>query len=181
VTGRWRLPPQAARAARLAGAAAGGALLAALSAGGIVLAAQRWLGLGANGRQHGAARPAVLPPRPRQEPPVFNVRGATGILLAAVTLFALGLMVVAGAEALSADHAAEGFEAAAPPPLPPQAELLEGYGWVDRSAGTVRLPIERAMQLLLERGLPTRPEGEQDGFRDAGLGGPNDANGGRGP
>lgn len=28
---------------------------------------------------------------------------------------------------------------------------LEGYAWVDRQAGTVRIPIERAMQLLAER------------------------------
>lgn len=31
---------------------------------------------------------------------------------------------------------------------------LNSYGWIDRSAGTVRIPIDRAMQLLLERGLP---------------------------
>lgn len=28
------------------------------------------------------------------------------------------------------------------------------YGWVNKEAGVVRLPIERAKQLLLERGLP---------------------------
>ena len=28
---------------------------------------------------------------------------------------------------------------------------LDGYAWVDRQAGTVRIPIERAMQLLAER------------------------------
>jgi hypothetical protein len=28
---------------------------------------------------------------------------------------------------------------------------LEGYGWVDRDAGTVRIPIDRAMSLLVER------------------------------
>lgn len=28
------------------------------------------------------------------------------------------------------------------------------YGWVDKDAGVVRLPIERAKALLLERGLP---------------------------
>jgi hypothetical protein len=28
---------------------------------------------------------------------------------------------------------------------------LEGYGWVDRDAGSVHIPIERAMQLLIER------------------------------
>ncbi|MGE0592205.1 MAG: hypothetical protein AB7G23_11860 [Vicinamibacterales bacterium] len=33
-------------------------------------------------------------------------------------------------------------------------EQLEGYGWVDREAGTVRIPIEEAMRLVVERGLP---------------------------
>ncbi len=33
---------------------------------------------------------------------------------------------------------------------------LNTYGWVDRSNGIVRIPIERAMQLLLQQGLPTR-------------------------
>lgn len=28
---------------------------------------------------------------------------------------------------------------------------LDGYGWVDRQAGTVHIPLDRAMQLLLER------------------------------
>jgi hypothetical protein len=31
---------------------------------------------------------------------------------------------------------------------------LNSYGWVDRNAGIARIPIDRAMQLLLERGLP---------------------------
>lgn len=31
---------------------------------------------------------------------------------------------------------------------------LTNYAWVDRSAGLVRVPIERAMELVLERGLP---------------------------
>lgn len=33
---------------------------------------------------------------------------------------------------------------------------LEEYGWVDQSAGVVRLPIERAMDVVAERGLPAR-------------------------
>src|SRR4029077_16193686 len=35
--------------------------------------------------------------------------------------------------------------------------LLHSYGWVDREAGTVRIPIERAIDLLEQRGLPSRP------------------------
>ncbi|MFZ0814904.1 MAG: hypothetical protein WAM78_05265 [Candidatus Sulfotelmatobacter sp.] len=38
-------------------------------------------------------------------------------------------------------------------------DLLDSYGWVDEKAGTVRIPIERAMDLLVERGLPVRPQG----------------------
>jgi hypothetical protein len=32
--------------------------------------------------------------------------------------------------------------------------VLTTYGWVDRNAGVARIPIERAMDLLVERGLP---------------------------
>jgi hypothetical protein len=38
-----------------------------------------------------------------------------------------------------------------------EAQGRSGYGWVDQNAGTVRLPIDRAKALILERGLPTRP------------------------
>jgi hypothetical protein len=37
-------------------------------------------------------------------------------------------------------------------------ELLGSYGWVDRNAGVVRIPIDAAMKLTLERGLPVRIE-----------------------
>ena len=37
-------------------------------------------------------------------------------------------------------------------------ELLGSYGWVDKNAGVVRIPIEAAMKLTLERGLPARQE-----------------------
>ena len=33
---------------------------------------------------------------------------------------------------------------------------LNSYGWVDRNAGTVRIPIDEAMRLTVERGLPSR-------------------------
>lgn len=38
-----------------------------------------------------------------------------------------------------------------------EREQLENYGWVDRNAGTVHIPIERAMELSLEKGFPVRP------------------------
>lgn len=51
----------------------------------------------------------------------------------------------------------------------PQADLagfaaaeekrLHSYGWVDQDAGIVHIPIERALELIAERGLPTRGPG----------------------
>jgi hypothetical protein len=38
-----------------------------------------------------------------------------------------------------------------------QEETLHSYGWVDRANGKVRIPIDRAMDLLVERPLPARP------------------------
>ena len=34
--------------------------------------------------------------------------------------------------------------------------VLDSYGWVDRRAGIVRIPIDRAMELMAQRGLPAR-------------------------
>ena len=44
--------------------------------------------------------------------------------------------------------------------VPPAGErqLLDGYGWVDKKAGTVRIPIAEAMRLTVERGLPSRAD-----------------------
>jgi hypothetical protein len=37
--------------------------------------------------------------------------------------------------------------------------VLQRYGWVDRAAGTVHIPIEQAMRLMIERNaLPSRPQ-----------------------
>jgi hypothetical protein len=48
-----------------------------------------------------------------------------------------------------------------PYPLAPRSklraeeeEILTTYGWVDKNRGVVRLPIDRAMELLVQRGLP---------------------------
>ncbi len=37
-----------------------------------------------------------------------------------------------------------------------EAALLGSYGWVDQKAGVVRIPIEEAMRLVAQRGLPVR-------------------------
>jgi len=35
-------------------------------------------------------------------------------------------------------------------------QILNSYGWVDRTNGVVRIPIDRAMDILAQRGLPAR-------------------------
>jgi hypothetical protein len=45
------------------------------------------------------------------------------------------------------------------------AALQGGYGWTDKAAGTVKIPIEDAMKLIADRGLPvtsTKPRTEVD-------------------
>jgi hypothetical protein len=37
---------------------------------------------------------------------------------------------------------------------------LETYGWVDPQNGIVRIPVDAAMQKILQQGLPSRPVGE---------------------
>lgn len=40
-------------------------------------------------------------------------------------------------------------------------EVLNTYGWVDRPAGVVRIPIEEAIRITAQRGLPSRQIKEQ--------------------
>jgi len=37
-----------------------------------------------------------------------------------------------------------------------QEELLNSYGWVDKAAGIGRIPIDRAIELTAQEGLPHR-------------------------
>ena len=41
-----------------------------------------------------------------------------------------------------------------------EERLLTTYEWVDKNAGTVRLPIARAIEVVAAQGLPYRHEGE---------------------
>jgi hypothetical protein len=101
------------------------------------------------------------------------------IILLAILLFLAGALIFLVAAGLMRFLAAKQFrqEAARPPAvksgalfprpgLEPQPavdlqklraaedERLDSYGWIDRSANVVRIPIDRAMQVLCERGLP---------------------------
>ena len=42
-----------------------------------------------------------------------------------------------------------------------QDQTLASYDWVDKDKGVVRIPIEKAMELLAQRGLPVLPPGAQ--------------------
>ncbi len=44
-----------------------------------------------------------------------------------------------------------------------QKNELETYGWIDQQKGVVRIPVEQAMTILVQRGLPkTRPATNAD-------------------
>ncbi len=50
-----------------------------------------------------------------------------------------------------------------------QKQILESYGWADQGTGKVRIPIDRAMDLILQRGLPVRAQSSVKGSTEAGA------------
>jgi len=62
-----------------------------------------------------------------------------------------------------------------------EQNLLERYGWMNRGAGIVHIPIEEAMRLTIERGLLTSAPAPETGARPATASGlmPADASSGR--
>ena len=43
-----------------------------------------------------------------------------------------------------------------------EEHVLHNYRWLDHNAGTVAIPIDRAIELLAQRGVPTREEAPKD-------------------
>ena len=41
-----------------------------------------------------------------------------------------------------------------------EQQQLSTYGWVDEHTGVVRLPVDRAMDMVLQKGLPARPSSQ---------------------
>jgi hypothetical protein len=103
-----------------------------------------------------------------------NVKGLLAfgaVLCVVIALTALGMDRLFRHYASSQPAGLAAREAAAPE-LPPEPRLeidmhadldqlrahedqvLHSYGWVDRRNGTVRIPIGRAMELILRQGLP---------------------------
>jgi hypothetical protein len=104
------------------------------------------------------------------------VRTGVGILAVVAVFFALmwmleGVLLQSEKDAQAPRHPLASTLSRTEPPLPrlqpdPRADLLafrakedavlHTYGWVDKSRGIVRVPIERAMEILAQRGLPSR-------------------------
>ncbi len=45
-----------------------------------------------------------------------------------------------------------------------QEDQLNSYGWVDKDAGVAHIPIQRAMDLIVQQGLPVVPKGMTGGI-----------------
>ncbi len=46
--------------------------------------------------------------------------------------------------------------------------ILSSYGWLDPNKGTVRIPIDLAIDMVAKKGLPSKPSpagGDNDGYR----------------
>jgi len=109
----------------------------------------------------------------RDANPAAIVKFGVGLAIVLIVV-AIGMRLVFGyfAETQTLGPAASPFENARTlPPQPrlqvmPEAdihdywereqEILKSYGWVDKQNGVVRIPIERAMRMTLERVLPAR-------------------------
>ncbi len=105
---------------------------------------------------------ATMPTVPKATTP----RSRLAVLLVVAGLGGLSLLA-SGPQAKSGLLQATGTPSAAPNEALRQLRATEDaalttYGWVDRKNGIVHIPIDRAMDLILQRGLPTRPP-EQPG------------------
>jgi hypothetical protein len=105
------------------------------------------------------------------EPIETNVRAVwiTGVILAGVVagafLVILGLMSWLGANRDTRQAMPAAGEASITDPVwnvPPhvqrlrmrEQQLLDTYQWVDQTAGVARIPLDRAMEIIAENGLP---------------------------
>jgi hypothetical protein len=105
---------------------------------------------------------------------VFKFLVALGIVLVVTGLVCWGLFRYFSAHAVDQAASDSPFADTRQLPLGPQLQVnpredwlkfreeqeqaLETYAWENRSAGTVRVPIEEAMELLVKKGLPVQGE-----------------------
>lgn len=110
--------------------------------------------------------------------PAVGYKFALWLTVSMVLSFAIvyGTFVFFEREQVTADRAAQKYPLAVddrPQPMPAlqtqpfrdihmlrqgEAEKLDSYGWVDKEGGVARIPIDRAMDVVLQRGLPVRPD-----------------------
>lgn len=106
---------------------------------------------------------------------LFAVLAGLAIFGAVVTAVVFFVLEKGAAKRDSAAVAEAGLERPAPDRLPPaprleihtvgrfhtfrdaEVERLSTYGWMDRATGAVHLPIDRAMDLIVERGVGALP------------------------
>ncbi len=127
----------------------------------------------------------------------FNLRGvlvtSIALMIVAVLVQVLMLVVFRYFDARESTRAPRRYPlAGTETQLPPQPRIqanpaedlndlrlkdetvLTSYGWINQQAGVARIPIERAMKLVLERGLPVRsnapPENDAPQPSDASSG-----------
>ena len=58
-------------------------------------------------------------------------------------------------------------------------DYLNSYGWVDESAGIARVPIDKAKAMLLQKGLPVRPDANTDVSEGTHVASTGESNSGR--
>jgi hypothetical protein len=56
---------------------------------------------------------------------------------------------------------------------------LHSYGWVDETAGIARIPIDKAKAMLLQKGLPVRPDAVTDPTEGTRYAATGESSGGR--
>jgi hypothetical protein len=127
--------------------------------------------------------PGMRPPAPHDDENVRGVlRFGAWMMVSAVIIYAalFGLFRYFDWQAAVADPEQNPLLAGEKPPASPVArfpeprlqanaaadqvqiraqedELLDSYGWVDRRSGVVHLPIDRAMEMIAEHGVPVWP------------------------
>jgi len=129
-----------------------------------------------------AQQEEVLNPGVSYEPSQADLRVVLGFLFALGLAAALVLLVLWGMFGYFRSKSAERGPLPSPrmytsPPSVPQPQLqpdpvadynvyrlsakqtLDSYGWADQSAGVTRIPIDKAMDLVVERGLPWQAPG----------------------
>jgi hypothetical protein len=124
-------------------------------------------------------------PRPQHEPAEFDseihVKSVFGVLAGLALLVALSFAAMGGLSRFLKDRAIARdpeplpvAEANQPRPRPraalqadPAADMrkyakeeeaaISSYAWVDRASGVAQIPVERALEIVAERGLPVPP------------------------